>query len=176
MAGRVELAGVAGVQPVAPALWLLHLDAPAITAFVRPGHVLLVRCAEPRHPTFDPFLPRAYFVFASDRRAGRLSLLVEVRGRGSAWLAGRRDSDRSLVHGPIGREVRYGRRSRHLLLLADGVAAVAGMSLLAADATLAGLAVTLIANAVPAPEGLVSVPPGLLPADVEYRTTTPDAG
>jgi dihydroorotate dehydrogenase electron transfer subunit len=187
----VALAEVAGSQPVAPSLWLLHLEAPALAAAAGPGQSLLVRCADPDHPAGDPFLPRAYFVFAVDRRAGRLSLLIEVRGRGSAWLAGRRAGDRILAHGPVGREVRPTRRTRHLLLLAEGAIAVAGTSLLAAEAARAGLSVTLIANAgrSPAPAGDtdgpagdtdgsdgVAVPPELLPADVEYRITLPEAG
>ncbi len=173
MGGRIEHAGVAGTQPVAPSLWLLHLEAPAVASSVHAGQFVLLRCADPDHPTFDPYLPRAYFVFAADRRAGRLSLLVEVRGRGSAWLTRRREGDSVLVHGPIGRELRPERLTRHLLLLAEGAVAVAGVSLLAADAARTGRSVTLIANT---PEAAAGVPPQLLPADVEYRVTTPEAG
>ncbi len=187
MASRVERARVAGVEPVSPPplglkghdqrgsplLWLLHLAAPAVASVILPGQFLLLRCADPDHPTFDPFLPRAYFVFATDRQAGRLSLLVELRGRGSAWLTSRREGDTVLVHGPIGREVRPERLTRHLLLLAEGAVAVAGVSLLAAGAARIGRSVTLIANT---PAGAADVPPQLLPADVEYRATTPEAG
>lgn len=194
MASRVERARVAGIEPVSgvepvalppplgheghdqqgsPLLWLLHLAAPAVASVIQPGQFLLLRCADPDHPTFDPFLPRAYFVFATDRQAGRLSLLVEVRGRGSAWLTSRREGDTILVHGPVGREVRPERLTRHLLLLAEGAVAVASVSLLAADAARLGRSVTLIANT---PAGAADVPPQLLPADVEYRTTTPEAG
>ena len=93
MATRVELATVAGLQSVAPALCLVHLEAPSLAPVAGPGQALLVRCADPVHPSADPYLPRAYFVFAVDRQAGRLSLLVEVRGRGSAWLARRREGE-----------------------------------------------------------------------------------
>ena len=178
MATRVELATVAGLQPVAPALCLVHLEAPSLAPAAGPGQALLVRCTDPEHPSADPYLPRAYFVFAVDRQAGRLSLLVEVRGRGSAWLARRREGDRVLLHGPVGREVRPARQTRHLLLLASGAIGVAGTSLLAATAARGGLSVTLIAGP-GAPDGAPpggSLPPQLLPADVEYRTATPEQG
>ena len=178
MATRVELATVAGLQSVAPALCLVHLEAPSLAPVAGPGQALLVRCADPEHPSADPYLPRAYFVFAVDRQAGRLSLLVEVRGRGSAWLARRREGDRVLLHGPVGREVRPARQTRHLLLLASGAIGVAGTSLLAATAARGGLSVTLIAGP-GAPDGAPpggSLPPQLLPADVEYRTSTPEQG
>jgi dihydroorotate dehydrogenase electron transfer subunit len=174
MATRVECGVVAGSQAVGAGLWLVHLEAPALAGAARPGQSLLVRCTDPALPAGDPFLPRAYFVFAADRRAGRLSLLVEVRGRGSAWLAGRREGDRVLLHGPAGREVRPARTTRHLLLLAEGAVAVAGTSLLAAEATRARLAVTLIAGG--GAGAAATVPPELLPADVEYRVATPAAG
>jgi dihydroorotate dehydrogenase electron transfer subunit len=137
-----------------------------------------VRCTDPEYPAGDPYLPRAYFVFAVDRQAGRLSLLVEVRGRGSAWLSRRREGDRVLLHGPVGREVRPARQTRHLLLLASGTIGVAGMSLLAATAARGGLSVTLIAGP-GAPDGAPpgeALPPQLLPADVEYRTATAEQG
>ncbi|HEX2513326.1 MAG TPA: hypothetical protein VH257_01380 [Chloroflexota bacterium] len=178
MATRVELATVAGLQSVAPALCLVHLEAPSLAPVAGPGQALLVRCTDPEHPSADPYLPRAYFVFAVDRQAGRLSLLVEVRGRGSAWLARRREGDRVLLHGPVGREVRPARQTRHLLLLASGAIGVAGTSLLAATAARGGLSVTLIAGP-GAPGGAPpggALPPQLLPADVEYRTATPEQG
>ena len=182
MATRVELATVAGLQSVAPALCLLHLDAPSLAPVAGPGQALLVRCFDPEHPAADPYLPRAYFVFAVDRQAGRLSLLVEVRGRGSAWLARRQEGDRVLLHGPVGREVRPARQTRHLLLLALGPVGVAGTSLLAARRP-RGAGSRLPSS--PGPARRVgarrvgragALPPQLLPADVEYRTATPEQG
>ena len=166
MATRVELATVAGLQSVAPALCLVHLEAPSLAPAAGPGQALLVRCADPEHSA-DPYLPRAYFVFAVDRQAGRLSLLVEVRGRGSAWLARRQEGDRVLLHGPVGREVRPARQTRHLLLLASGAIGVAGTSLLVATAARGGLSVTLIAGS-GAPDG--APPGGALPRSCSRRT------
>ena len=133
----------------------------------------MVRCAEVDVPVWDPFLPRAYFVFAVDRAAGRMSLLVERRGRGSAWLCGRREGDRVLTHGPVGREITPDRLSRHLLLLAEGTVGLTALALAAAEASKRRLSVTLVRNAA---SGDDEPPPHLLPPDVEYRATTPEAG
>jgi dihydroorotate dehydrogenase electron transfer subunit len=169
---RVETGVVAAVEQVTPRLWLVHLDLPGIAPQVQPGQFVLIRCSDPDYLTFDPYLPRAYFVFAVDRLAGRLSLLVEARGRGSTWLAHRREGDRLLAHGPIGRPLTPGKLTRHLLLLADGPVAVAGLSLLASESARRGASVTLVENV----SGEGGLPPHLLQVEVEYRATTPHAG
>jgi dihydroorotate dehydrogenase electron transfer subunit len=169
----VELASVAAVQPVTEHLTLLHLDVPAVAALVRPGQFVMVQCAEPDSPAYDPFLPRPYFVFAADAAAGRASVLVRAAGRGSAWLARRRAGDRVRLHGPAGREIRPARLTRHLLLMADGPYALPAVAFLAADAARRGRSVTVVEN-VP-PSGAAS-PAGLLPLAVEYQGTTPAAG
>jgi dihydroorotate dehydrogenase electron transfer subunit len=161
------------VEAVAAALWLVHLELPEVAPVVGPGQFALVQCADPGFPVFDPYLPRAYFVFALDRTAGRLSLLVREGGRGSAWLARRRAGQRVLVHGPIGRAIAPARLTRHLLLLAQGTTAAAGLALLAGEAARRRLSVTLVENV---PLGETGVPPHLLRADVEYRATSPDSG
>lgn len=169
----VEAALVAGCERVGERLWLLHLDAPAIAPSVRAGQWVMVRCAEVDVPVWDPFLPRAYFAFAVDRAAGRMSLLVERRGRGSAWLCGRREGDRVLAHGPMGREVGPAKLTRHLLLLAEGTVGLSALALTAAEASARGRAVTLVRNGA---AGEDEAPPHLLPPDVEYRSTSPEAG
>jgi len=169
----VETATVAAAEHVGPALWLLHLDASQVAAHSRPGQFILVTCSDPEYPTYDPYLPRTYFVLAADRAAGRLSILVERRGHGSAWLCSRQPGDRLLVHGPAGRELRPLPPTRHLLLLADGAAAVASEAWLATEAARKGQSVTLVENV---PSGRHDVPPRLLSPDVEYRACSPEAG
>jgi dihydroorotate dehydrogenase electron transfer subunit len=169
----VEVAVVAASEPVADSLWLLHLEVPQIAAQARPGTFVLVRCADPDHPTFDPYLPRAYFIFACDPAAGRLSLLVHRRGRGSGWLCSRRAGDRALLHGPVGREIKPASLTRHLLLLTDSTDGMTGLAWLAGEASRRGLSVTLVENAAEAGGG---VPAHLFSPVVEYRATTPEAG
>jgi dihydroorotate dehydrogenase electron transfer subunit len=166
-----ETAVVAACDHVGEALWLLHLEAPQVAAQAGPGQFILVRCSDPA--VFDPLLPRAYFVHAVDSAAGRLSLLVEWRGRGSAWLCRRQAGDAVLVHGPAGRPVQPDRQTRNLLLLADGIVAAAGLALLASGAARRGIAVTLVENA---SADRSRLPAQLLAPDVELRLTTPEAG
>ena len=169
----VEIGSVVAAEGVAGDLWLLHLDTPQIARQVEAGQAVLVRCGDPAFPTLDPYLPRAYFVFAADPAAGRLSILVARRGRCSAWLCSRREGDQVAVHGPIGRGVRPARLTRHLLLLADGSTAAAGLALLAAQSSRSGRSVTLLENVAGGDE---RVPARLLPPDVEYRGISPETG
>src|SRR5687768_1797517 len=131
----IAAALVAGTERVGERLWLLHLEAAGVAGGVKGGQWVMVRCAEVDVPVWDPFLPRAFFVFAVDRAAGRMSLLVERRGRGSAWLCSRREGDRVLVHGPVGREVQPSKMTRHLLLLAEGTLGLTAVALIAAEAS-----------------------------------------
>lgn len=169
----VETGRVAGNERLGNELSLVHFEALEVAQLVRAGQVVLVRCADVDFPVWDPFLPRAFFVFAVDRVAGRLSVLVERRGRGSAWLAARDEGDRVLLHGPVGREVKPARLTKHLLLLAEGAVGTAALALAASEAVGHGLSVTLVENVVP---GAAAAPPHLLKDDVEYRATSPEAG
>ena len=185
MAIRVEVGTVAAVDEVAPglagshanqigggALAVVHLDLPQIAAHVQPGQFLMVRCTATELAAADPLLPRAFFTFAADARAGRASLLVAQRGRGSSWLCHRKAGDRVLAFGPAGRALAAGRLTRHLLLLGEGILGVAALAHFAGACARRGLAVTLVENA--AEQGGVAA--HLLRADVEYRATSPEAG
>ena len=61
-----------------------------------PGQFVMARPA--RHADLDPFLPRPFF--AHDHDGDTVSLLLEVRGRGTALLAG--DDAGLLVSAPLG--------------------------------------------------------------------------
>lgn len=173
LAQLVEIGTIAGTQPVGQDLYLVHLHLPDLARLVHPGQFLLVRCTDPINPTADPFLPRAYFVYAADDVAGRLSLLVARQGRGSAWLTGRADGEAVQAHGPAGRAITLGRRTSHLLILADGPMGVAATGYLASTAARRGLGVTLVEHTV---AGEAGVPATLLHTDVEYRTSTAESG
>ena len=67
-------------------------------AATEPGQFVMARAAAPTR-SFDPFLPRP--LFAHDHYDETLSLLFEIRGRGTALLA-EEDAD-LLVSAPLGR-------------------------------------------------------------------------
>lgn len=65
-----------------------------------PGQFVMVRPGS--HACLDPFLPRP--LFAHDHDGEEMSVLFEVRGRGTALLAG--ENDGLLVSAPLGRGFR----------------------------------------------------------------------
>lgn len=79
-------------------VYLLSLDAPTITKVSQPGQFVHIRCSD----TFDPLLRRPLSIHDIGSE-GELILLYQVRGRGTAWLAGRQVSNKVNVLGPIGR-------------------------------------------------------------------------
>jgi dihydroorotate dehydrogenase electron transfer subunit len=170
---RVETGTVAGVDQIGPALFLIHLELREIARSCAIGQFILVRCSDLQFPSFDPFLPRSYFVLGLDPEAGRLSLLVRRQGRGSGWLCARRPGDSVAAFGPAGKEVRPRRLTRHLLLLADGFAASVVAASVGSAAARRGTAVTLVEGVAESETGF---PTPLLHPDVEYQTTSPESG
>ncbi|MCR4419983.1 MAG: dihydroorotate dehydrogenase electron transfer subunit [Clostridia bacterium] len=77
----------------------LILESPEIAANAQPGQFVHLRVGE----GYDPLLPRPFSLHEADRRAGRIGLLYRVKGRGTAWLAGRRPGDRLEILGPLGK-------------------------------------------------------------------------
>ena len=80
----------------------LTLIAPEISAGARPGQFVAARVGD---DSSAEVLRRALFVVAAtpgDAHAGTISLVVEARGPGSRWLAGRVPGDRLDLIGPLG--------------------------------------------------------------------------
>jgi dihydroorotate dehydrogenase electron transfer subunit len=141
----------------------LTLDAPTLARSARPGHYMLLRCAEPG--SYDPLLRRALFVAAAEPALGQIGLLYEPDERGLAWLARGRPGDMLDVIGLLGQPFAVDERSRNLLLVGQGPG-LAALLLLARAASARGCAVTLFAGAADT-EALP--PPFLLPGEVEYQ-------
>jgi dihydroorotate dehydrogenase electron transfer subunit len=141
-------------------LVLLRLEAPEIARLARPGQFAMVRCGD----GLDPFLPRPMWIaLRGEGAAAPLALLVRAAGRGSGWLASRREGDGVACLGPLGQPLVLLAETRNLLLIAEGVQ-VAGLLLLVEAAIAHGVAVTLLQVAA---NGELVVPPSLLPAEVE---------
>ncbi|MFP4438356.1 MAG: hypothetical protein ACLFVO_14010 [Chloroflexaceae bacterium] len=146
----------------------LILHAPELTAGVRAGHYLLVRCADP--VSADPLLRRASFVAGVEPDAGTLTLLYAPQERGMVWLARQPAGTPLDLFGPLGTPFTLDNRTRNLLLI--GVGAGLGALFLLAQAALRQNAAVVLLTAAPAADLLP--PPFLLPPAVEYRGS--DAG
>jgi dihydroorotate dehydrogenase electron transfer subunit len=128
----------------------------------------MVRCS-PAH-TSDPFLRRPFFIHSVQRDSGLCSLLVHVRGRGTAWLATQREGSLLDILAPLGHGWSIRPTVSNLLLVSEGTA-IAGLTYLAQTALAQELSVTLVAAYANEQE---AYPPALLPPEVEYHIVTSD--
>lgn len=142
----------------------LTLEAPELAERPRPGQFLMPQCGD----GLDPFLPRPFFAAGargSPAGNGRFDLLVAAAGKGSDWLAGRREGDTLQITGWCGRGIAPASSARHLLLGAAGIE-ITALLLLVEQVVSRGLSVALVT----APAGgLPAYPPGLLPPEVEVE-------
>lgn len=148
-----------------------------------PGQFLMLRCSDdaaygdasssdPRAHADDPLLPRpmSYHRIRQGVAGPEWSILYDVVGRGTHWLARRRPGDRVYAWGPLGNGYKVGRTSKNLLLVGGGIG-IAPLVWLAEDAVARGKSVTMVIGARNA--NLV-YPSRLLPAEVEVVVTTDD--
>lgn len=128
-------------------------DAPDIAHGAVPGQFVMLRTVEPppgeqRVATAlpdDPLLPRPMSIHR--RRDGRdgaeWSILYDIVGRGTEWLAARNPGDPVYGWGPLGKGYSVRPTTQHLLLVAGGIG-VAPLVWLADEAVTQGKQVTLI--------------------------------
>ncbi|HVR89199.1 MAG TPA: dihydroorotate dehydrogenase electron transfer subunit [Candidatus Limnocylindria bacterium] len=144
---------------------VLQIAAPGITAQAKAGQFVHVRPG----PRFDPLLRRPYSFNRIDRQSGEIELIVKPLGDGGEFIASRRPGDTLDLLGPLGSAFVIHRATKNLLLIAGGTG-IAPMRVLA-EHEAARRNVTLVM-------GGRSVqylwPSRLLPAGVEYVTTTDD--
>jgi len=156
--------------------------APAIARGATPGRFVMLRCAElpprgeepPSSASLpdDPLLPRAMSIHRLRPGAdgAEWSVLYDVVGRGTAWLASRRAGDLAFCWGPLGHGYTVRAVSQHLLLVAGGIG-VAPLVWLADEAVEQGKSVTFVLGGRSAGQ---IFPPALLPREVEVVVTTED--
>src|SRR5260370_9073403 len=121
----------------------------------------MVRCCD--IVASDPLLRHPFFVHTVRREQGLCTLLVHVRGRGTAWLVKQQGAVSLDILGPMGHGWTLRPAVRNLLLI-SGETHIPALTLLAQHAIEQGLAVPVIhqsANAVGC------YPPPFLPADRE---------
>ncbi|MDP9180992.1 MAG: dihydroorotate dehydrogenase electron transfer subunit [Chloroflexota bacterium] len=165
---RLERARVLEHDEIAAGMFLMWLSCPAVARGATSGRFLMIHCSD----SLDPLLPRPMSFHRFRQSAGewQFAILYDVRGRGTAWLAGRKPGDEITVFGPLGRGYDLASDAQNVLLVAGGMG-VAAVIALADEAIAAGRSVTLLQGARTA--GLL-FPHSLLPTDVEAVSATDD--
>ena len=144
---------------------VLQISAPEIAEQARAGQFVHVRPGS----SFEPLLRRPYSFNRIDRGAGEIELIVKPLGAGGEWIAARRAGDPLDLLGPLGTAFVVHRSTRNLLLVAGGTG-IAPMRVLAEQES-ARRSVTLLMGG----RSVAHLwPSDLLPATVEYITTTED--
>lgn len=145
----------------------LRLQVPrGVATQTLPGQYFQVRVGD--EGAYDPLLRRPYSPLRVDAAASEITLLVRRVGRGSDWLARRREGDVLDLFGPLGTPFTLGGTQRHLLAVGAGVHIAALVPLLN-EATAAGAEVVLLAGADTPDEHL---PLHYLPEAVEVNRAT----
>ena len=84
-------------QAVGPQVLLLRLEAPALAREAQPGQFIMLRVG----PGPEPLLARPFSVHGVEE--GKLSILYQVKGRGTRLLSQARPGAELLAWGPLGR-------------------------------------------------------------------------
>jgi dihydroorotate dehydrogenase electron transfer subunit len=152
-------------------VYLFRLAAPEIAGEAKPGQFVMVKCGK------DTVLPRPLSIHrAAD---GEISLLFQVVGKGTAWLAAQKKGDSLDIFGPLGNGYTVLPESRNLLLVAGGMG-IAPLRFLAESAAGRGKTVTIINGARTGSCLMPITPPqslynnGMIPADFQCVNTTED--
>jgi dihydroorotate dehydrogenase electron transfer subunit len=103
-------------RPLAAGIFSVWVEQPAVARRARPGQFLNVRVS----PGPDPLLRRPISV--ADVEDNRLRLVFQVKGRGTAAMAGLRRGDSLDVLGPLGKPALIP-RNRDVFLVGGGVGA-----------------------------------------------------
>lgn len=165
---RLHSATITANTLLRPDVHSIELYAPTLAQAVLPGQYGMVRCAAPQ--ALDPLLRRPFFIQRVYRERGSCSLLIHVRGRGTAWLAQQREGTALDLLGPLGHGWTIHATTRNLLLISEGPL-IAALPLVAQVALEQELAVTLVSQVETASE---AYPPALLPPEAEYHIVTSD--
>jgi dihydroorotate dehydrogenase electron transfer subunit len=165
--------------------YVMWLDGPELLQGAGPGQFVMFRCAGllPAEEggslaltadalADDPLLPRAmsYHRLRQGENGKEFSILYDVVGRGTAWLAERQAGDPIYAWGPLGRGYSLRNAGQNLLLVGGGIG-IAPLLWLADDAIDKGKSVVLIDGARDA-RGVF--PAEHIPAEVEMVVTTQD--
>jgi dihydroorotate dehydrogenase electron transfer subunit len=154
--------------------YLMWLSGDGLYNGAAPGQFLMLRCADPALEigSVDPLLGRAMSYHRIRQRddGPEFSILYNVVGLGTEWLARRDPGDRIFAWGPLGRGYSLRGTGQNFLLVGGGIG-IAPLLWLADDAVSKGKSVVLVDGAANA-EGVF--PAHLVPSEVEVVVTTED--
>lgn len=173
---KLERATVISQDVIAHNMHQMWLSCPAVAKGAAPGRFLMLHCADqldpllPRPMSFHRFRPPTSNLQSPASKQPEFAILYDVRGRGTAWLAGRRPGDQITMFGPLGHGYDLGKSTQNVLLVAGGLG-VAAVIALADEAIASGRSVTLLQGARSAGR---LFPHSLLPTDVEAVSATDD--
>ena len=115
-------------REILPGQWLQTWHAPWLAAGVKPGQFVQIRTPD----ASGQVMRRPFSVNTFDRASGEFTLHFRVAGESTSWLSRVRPGETIQVFGPLGRGFDLDPRSRHLLLVAGGIALSALVTLVAA--------------------------------------------
>ncbi|HEY7801164.1 MAG TPA: dihydroorotate dehydrogenase electron transfer subunit [Dehalococcoidia bacterium] len=162
--------------------YITWFRSPELARGAYPGQFIMLRCSDDAAYSCapgaagahadDPLLPRpmSYHRVRDGAGGPEWSILFDIVGRGTAWLAARKPGDHVYGWGPLGRGYEIGHASRNLLLVAGGIG-VAPLVWLADDAVARGLNVTMVVGGRSSQQ---IFPSAVLPKEVEVVVTTDD--
>lgn len=156
-------------QRLMPGVNLIWAEAPEIARATKPGQFAMIRAGE----GYDPLLRRPLNIHRLAPQSGattQIAILFNVLGRGTAFLAHRKEGDALDILGPLGKGFSIQRTARNLLLVGGGMG-VAPLVGLADVAAKQGRSVTLLLGAQRAE---LVYPSHLLPPEVELHVATDD--
>jgi len=143
---------------------LIWLRCPEIAAGARPGQFVMVRCGE------ELTLPRPFSIHQVSREGIAIFYAVWADGKGTPWLAERKEKDSVAVFGPLGNGFEIPPEGENLLLVAGGTG-IAPLCFLAQEAVKQKRRVTLLLGARTEAQ---LYPPSLVPDGIKLVTTTDD--
>ena len=108
-------------HPVAKDIYLLAFSAPQIALSAKAGQFVHIRCSE----GVDPLLRRPFSISAIDREAGTISIIYEIRGRGTKILSHYSVGQALDVLGPLGNWFSLGKlkSESRAILIGGGIGA-----------------------------------------------------
>ncbi len=98
-------------------MFFLEFAAPELAKKCAPGEFVMIQVG----PGTDPFLRRAFSVFYTEPKKGKLTILGKSYGFGTTLLREKKSGERVKMVGPLGNRFGRARKKERTLLVAGGV-------------------------------------------------------